>query len=97
MPRLFPGDHPEPDVEQEGIEFAAGQRRRDAEPAASPEFVLRRASALDAKGEEVTRVVVSGVQERVETLVLAISPVEIDVLGRAGPLGQAQVKRETPP
>jgi hypothetical protein len=39
--------------------------------------------------------VVSGVQQCVEKLVLAISPVEVDVLGRAGPLGQAQVKRET--
>jgi hypothetical protein len=39
--------------------------------------------------------VLSGVQERVGKLVLAISPLEVDVVGRAGPLGQAQVKRET--
>ena len=38
---------------------------------------------------------VSGIQERVEQLVVGPLPVQIDVLGRPGPLGQSQVQRET--
>lgn len=73
--------HPEPDVEED-LELAAGQQRRHTEPAAPAELVLRRAGTLDTEGEEITSVVISCVQERVEELVLAVSPVEVDVLGR---------------
>jgi hypothetical protein len=47
------------------------------------------------EGEEVTHVVASGGHERVQEFVLAVSSVQVGMLGRAGPLGQAQVKRET--
>lgn len=50
---------------------------------------------LDMEDEEVSGVVVDSIEERVEELVLRVTPVEVDVLGCAGSLGHPQVERET--
>ena len=90
----FRGDRPESDVEQEGLELAASQRRHDAEAPASTKLVFRGPCPLNVEGEEVPFVVISGVQERVQELVLPTSPVEVDVFGGAGAIDQAKDKRD---
>ena len=62
---------------------------------AATEAILRCAGPLDREREEVTGVAARRVQQRIEQLVLAGPPLDVDVSRAPGSSGQPQVEGET--
>jgi len=58
------------------------------------EAILGHAGPLDREGEEVAGVVARRVKQRVEQLLLAGTPLDVDVFRAPRPRGQPQVKGE---